>query len=144
MRVGVEPVVKAFNSERQRHRREGLYEGGAAGGSVAAAIEARRRGKRAGELRSEAKGRSGEIQHHLDEAAKKTGRLGATDTNLHGGAAQAVANTATRHINQAGVKLTEAERLGRKAAWAARQSKLAAAGSAGLAAGAYGLRRLNN
>lgn len=137
-------VGKAFDSERQRHRRRAAYEGAAAGGSVSAAAGA-------GYLGHKARGKFGEAGGERAQATELRGRaeesLRSLPPRKRGAAAtlppkwQDTARAASRDLTRAHAHQANAVKL----AGEARKFRAGAVGagvaSAGAAYGAYKLHR---
>lgn len=139
---GTEGLGKAFDSERQRHRRLAAYEGGAAGGSVVAGASTRSLYRRARSTeraantkRSEAIATHRDVQTQLHRMAQPTASTGSLSSSK-----QSISGAARLHREAVGQN-HEALGLYHAARNARRAGRAGAIGTAALGATAYGLHR---
>lgn len=129
-------MSKAFDPEKQRHRRADLQAGAAAGGAVVAASGARRSAQTArtarsdaGTLRLKAMGAHAKVQGNLNSMASTTPKT-----------SQNVSHVAHLHREALGQEKM-AGQAAKVARVAGRKSKAGAAASAGLGVAAYAIHR---
>jgi hypothetical protein len=141
------PLAKAFDPERQRHRRQNLYEGAAAGGSVAAGAgagvlgrRARSRARDASTWRGAAEANRGYVARDVEQiAGNKPKTYRRADVMSHYGRLGQAVKTSQLAVSQEGRAAT----LAREARGLGHGAAAAGAASAGLAAGAIGVHRHN-
>ena len=130
-------IGKAFDPERQRHRRRAAYEGVGAGGALVTGAAAGHQGIVASGLHRGARAKFELAEKARTESTNKLLQLkqpGSGATKAHWGAATTVAARGVREHNEGVALAREASKFGRRAG-------LAGAASAGLAAGTYALHR---
>jgi hypothetical protein len=135
-------IEKAFDSERQRHRRQEAYEGATAGGAALTGGVAARTGRAARQTRKEANRLAAEARAtHID--VQRTLHRMAQPTGSAGNLANTKPNvSAAAHLHRQAVDQNrEALGVAHHARQLGRRGKLTAITSASLAATSYGLHR---
>lgn len=129
---------KAFDPERQRERRNALYEGAAAGGSVAAGEAARRMYQGARKMQGQASEKAAEARMKREDVAQHLHQTG-QESGKHPDYLRSVARASSTRLRESQKLGGEAHKLAVGARSLRRGAGGAAAGAVGLAGTAYGI-----